>query len=113
MKRIKDKDWTRVLQERLQDAQLPLEDGWAKGVVVPEGLPAEIEPDSPANPARPGQKPEGQAGNRGCGSPSNFYRYLPWRKAWPPTPVFLPGESPWTEESDGLQSMGSQRVRHN
>ena len=29
------------------------------------------------------------------------------------TPVFLPGESPWTEESGGLQSMGSQRVRHN
>ena len=26
--------------------------------------------------------------------------------------VFLPGESPWTEEPDGLQSMGSQRVRH-
>ena len=23
---------------------------------------------------------------------------------------FLPGESPWTEEPDGLQSMGSQRV---
>ena len=22
----------------------------------------------------------------------------PWRKAWQPTPVFLPGESPWTEE---------------
>ena len=29
------------------------------------------------------------------------------------TPVFLPGESPWTEEPGGLQSMGSQRVRHN
>ena len=29
-----------------------------------------------------------------------------------PTPVFLPGESPWTEELSGLQSMGSQRVRH-
>ena len=28
-----------------------------------------------------------------------------------PTPVFLPGESPWTEESGGLQSTGSQRVR--
>ena len=28
-------------------------------------------------------------------------------------PVFLPGESPWTEEPGGLQSMGSQRVRHN
>ena len=23
-----------------------------------------------------------------------------------PTPVLLPGESPWTEESGGLQSMG-------
>ena len=21
---------------------------------------------------------------------------IPWRKAWKPTPVFLPGESPWT-----------------
>ena len=27
-------------------------------------------------------------------------------------PVFLPGESPWIEEPGGLQSMGSQRVRH-
>ena len=27
-----------------------------------------------------------------------------------PTPVFLPGESSWTKESGGLQSMGSQRV---
>ena len=32
--------------------------------------------------------------------------------AWRPTPVFLPGESPWTEEPGGLLSMGSQRVRH-
>ena len=23
---------------------------------------------------------------------------IPWRRAWQPTPVFLPGESPWTEE---------------
>ena len=37
---------------------------------------------------------------------------MPWRRAWQPTPVFLPGESPWTEEPGGLQSMGSQRVRH-
>ena len=22
----------------------------------------------------------------------------PWRRAWQPTPVFVPGESPWTEE---------------
>ena len=27
-------------------------------------------------------------------------------------PVPLPGESPWTEEPGRLQSMGSQRVRH-
>ena len=27
-----------------------------------------------------------------------------------PTPVFLPGESSWTEEPGGLQSIVSQRV---
>ena len=31
-------------------------------------------------------------------------------EAWQPTPVFLPGESPWTEETGRLQSMGMQRV---
>ena len=30
--------------------------------------------------------------------------------AWKPTPVFLSGESPCTEEPGGLQSMGLQRV---
>ena len=35
-----------------------------------------------------------------------------WRRAWQPTPVFLPGESPWTEEPRGLQSMGLQRLEH-
>ena len=34
---------------------------------------------------------------------------IPWRRAWQPTPVFSPGESPWTEEPGGLQSMGSQK----
>ena len=29
-----------------------------------------------------------------------------WRREQQPTPVFLPGESPWTEEPGGLQSMG-------
>ena len=29
-----------------------------------------------------------------------------------PTPVFLPGESTWTEETGGLQSIGLQRVGH-
>ena len=29
-----------------------------------------------------------------------------------PTPVFLPRESPWTEDPGGLQSVEAQRVRH-
>ena len=27
---------------------------------------------------------------------------IPWRRAWQPTPFFLSGESPWTEDPDGL-----------
>ena len=48
-----------------------------------------------------------------CGRPGFDPRVwkMPWRSAWQSTPVFLPGESPWTEETGGLQSMGSQRVR--
>ena len=37
---------------------------------------------------------------------------IPWKKKWQPTPVFLPGEIPKTEEPGGLQSRESQRVRH-
>ena len=37
---------------------------------------------------------------------------IPWGRAWQHTPVFLPGESPWTEGPGGLQSMGSHRVGH-
>ena len=33
---------------------------------------------------------------------------IPSRRAWQRTPVFLPGESPWTEESGGLQCVGSE-----
>ena len=36
-----------------------------------------------------------------------------WRREWQPTLVFLPGKFPWTEETGGLQFMGSQRVRYN
>ena len=39
-------------------------------------------------------------------------RMIPWRREWLPAPVLLPGESLWTEERGGLQSMGSQRVGH-
>ena len=34
-----------------------------------------------------------------------------WGRTWQPPPVFLPGESPWTEEPGELQSTGSQRVK--
>jgi len=38
----------------------------------------------------------------------------PWRRAWQATPVFLPEESPWTQELGEFakESMGLQRVRH-
>ena len=31
---------------------------------------------------------------------------FPWRRAWQPSPVFLPGESSRTKEPGGLQRMG-------
>ena len=36
---------------------------------------------------------------------------IPWRRAWQHTPVSLPGKSPWIEEPDGLQFVGSHRSR--
>ena len=47
-----------------------------------------------------------------AGDPSSIPE-LEWRRSWQPTAAFLPGESPRTEEADGLQSVGSQRVGHN
>ena len=38
---------------------------------------------------------------------------IPAGGAWQPTPVFLLGESSWTEEPGGLQFIGWKRVRHN
>ena len=35
---------------------------------------------------------------------------IPWRRAWQPILVFLPGESPWTDEPCGLQSMGCKEL---
>ena len=37
----------------------------------------------------------------------------PWKREWQPTPIFLPGEFPRTEEPAGLQFLGLQRVGHN
>ena len=41
-----------------------------------------------------------------------WVKRIPWRRTWLPTPVFLPGESPWTEEPGRLPSTGLPRVRH-
>ena len=38
---------------------------------------------------------------------------IPWRRAWQPSPVFLPAESPWTVKPGQLQFIGLQRVGHN
>ena len=40
-----------------------------------------------------------------------LYTEESWGRTWQPTPVFLPGESPRTEEPGDLQSTGSQRVK--
>ena len=49
-----------------------------------------------------------------CGRPGfdSWVGKIPWRRKWQPIPALLPGKIPWTEEPDRLQSMGSQRVRH-
>jgi len=50
----------------------------------------------------------------GCGRPG-FHPWVgktPWRRAWQPTLVFLPRESPWIAEPGGLQSIELQRIRH-
>ena len=41
-----------------------------------------------------------------------WFRKIPWRRAWQPTPVLFLGESPWTEEPGRLQPMEVSK-RHN
>ena len=35
---------------------------------------------------------------------------IPWRRAWQPMPVFLPGESPWTEEPGRYSALGGKQL---
>ena len=42
---------------------------------------------------------------------STFAWKIPWMEE-PGRLQLLPGETPWTKEPDDLQSMGSQRFRH-
>ena len=39
-----------------------------------------------------------------------WVRKISWRRVWQPTPIFLPRESPRSEEPGRSQSMGPQRV---
>ena len=41
-----------------------------------------------------------------------WVRNIPWKRAWQPTPVFLPEEPHGQRSLKGQQSMGSQRVGH-
>ena len=37
---------------------------------------------------------------------------MSWRRVWQPTPIYLPEESPWTEEPGRLQSMEFSRPEY-
>ena len=50
--------------------------------------------------------------SRRCGL-DPWVRKMPWRREGQPTPVLLPEESHGQRSLGGLQSMGSQIVRHN
>ena len=49
---------------------------------------------------------------RNVGSIPGLERFPGGGGVWKPTPLFLPRESPWTEEPGRLQSIGLQRVGH-
>ena len=51
----------------------------------------------------------GEIKNGGC---DPWVRKISWRRARQPTPAFLRGESRGQRSLCGLQSVGSQRVRH-
>ena len=42
----------------------------------------------------------------------SLFTFMPWRRKWQPTPVFLPGGSQGQGRPGGLPSMGSHRVGH-
>ena len=48
------------------------------------------------------KNPSANAGNAKRREFDPWVRKIPWSRKWRPTPVFLPGESPWTEEPGGI-----------
>ena len=57
-----------------------------------------------------GKEPAGQCRRRKRRGFDPWVLKIPWRRAWQPTPVFLPGEFPWTEEPGRLQLTGSKEL---
>ena len=57
---------------------------------------------------------DGKASCLHCGRPGlgPWVGKILWRRKWQPTPVLLPGKSHGQKKHGGLQSTGSQRVRH-
>ena len=57
------------------------------------------------------KNPFANAGDMRCRF-SPWVGKIPWRRAWQPHSSILAWRIPWTEETGGLQSMGSHRVGH-
>ena len=47
-----------------------------------------------------------------CNAGKSWVGKIPWRRAWQPTPVLLPGESHGLRSLEGLWSIRSQRIGH-
>ena len=53
------------------------------------------------------KNPPSNAGEFRCGFES-WVRKIPWRRAWQPTPVFLPGESEGQRSLSGTVPLGDK-----
>jgi len=77
---------------------MPLELTWL--LYLPLGFPSDANGKESACQCRRHKRPEFNI----------WVGKIPWRRAWQPTPVFLPGETHRQEEPGGLQSIESQTL---
>ena len=59
-----------------------------------------------------GKEPACQCGRQETPGFNPWVGKIPWRRKWQPTPGFSSWRILWTEELDGLQSVGSPGVGH-
>ena len=52
-----------------------------------------------------------QCGRHRRGGPDPWVGKTPWRRAWQPTPVFLPGQSPGQEPGRSVHRVAKSRTR--